>query len=256
MNPSTSRTMAPKKRVHFAEDLERTPSPSYSSTPPASPMLMTPPTLPNDIYTPRAQPSSPFLTSSPASSRRTHARTPSPLYLPAAMLVIPHPTLSTSSHPGLHGIPSFIWDVTLPLNALALPAFTTQFAFTPAAYAEPATKPALPEIVLRYEGFPWKMIVRPRQSSQAYPAHVTVYDLLQEVYRNLQQPVTREEYNRTPAHMRAEVDTAYYARCDRTGFPDREVHKGVKRVDFLRGKTTFRGIEPGSKQGEFCLRFS
>ncbi|KAJ3486666.1 hypothetical protein NLI96_g4071 [Meripilus lineatus] len=251
-----------KKRVHFAEDLERTPSPSYSNSPPQSPGPVTPPMLPAGRYSPLTHPSSPYLTASPTSSRRAHVRTPSPLSLPATAVIISHPVLSSTTHPDPRtNIPSFIWDVTLPLETITQAPFSTPPTVSlQTVMREPATRPGLHEIVIRVEDFPWKIVVKPYRPTPAHPyPEVTVYDVLYALSANLNLPVLRSEYSQLPDHLRPGVDRAYYARCDRILSQrdrDEEIRRGVRRVDFLAGRTTFKGLRPGGKQGEFIARFS
>ena len=173
-----------------------------------------------------------------------------------------HPVLSSSTHPDPRtGIPSFIWDVTRPLETITQAPFSTPPVISlQTVMSEPATRPGLHEIVIRVEGFPWKIVVKPFRPTPTNPyPEVTVYDVLYALSANLYQPVKRSEYSRLPDYLRPGVDRAYYARCDRIPSQrdrDEEIMRGVRRVDFLAGRTAFKGLRPGGKQGEFIARFS
>lgn len=76
-------------------------------------------------------------------------------------------------------------------------------------------------------------------------APVTVMDVLYGLYTLLQLPISQYEYEHEAEESRDEIDDAYFARCERMVDPEAvaaEVAKGVRRVDFLKGKNTFKGL--------------
>ncbi|KAF7320756.1 hypothetical protein HMN09_00161600 [Mycena chlorophos] len=134
---------------------------------------------------------------------------------------------------------------------------------------EPATHPPLPYLLLRcrklalsashvpVNGDDWSIPVVP--TTQPATGVVCVLDVLRAVYVALRMSVHRAEYESFPIALgvssttgkpnagvtRADVDSAYFARCK--AIPDvhlrrAEELKGVKRVDVLCGKTRFLGL--------------
>ncbi|KAJ7195797.1 hypothetical protein GGX14DRAFT_376649 [Mycena pura] len=134
--------------------------------------------------------------------------------------------------------PAVTYDVAHPphtLNAQLTPSFL-----------EPATHPPRAVLALRCRRLPfaddWTISIVP-----SHPAGVVcVLDVLRAVYSALRTAVRRAEYDSLGADgARQRVDAAYFARCRMlAGEEERQVEvlKGVKRVDFLCGKTRFLGL--------------
>lgn len=78
------------------------------------------------------------------------------------------------------------------------------------------------------------------------PAHtaLTNLDVLHAVYASLRAPVSRREWDALGAGSGAQrrVAEAYSKRCERTG-SQREWDAGVRRVDWLCGRTVLCGVE-------------
>jgi hypothetical protein len=78
-----------------------------------------------------------------------------------------------------------------------------------------------------------------------YP-YVTVEDVLLQLYRFLRRPATREDYSAIPNHdVRDQIAESYKRRCSRASSAEEfaaEQSKGLKRVDFLLGRTRFMGL--------------
>ncbi|KAJ8580467.1 hypothetical protein M405DRAFT_834299 [Rhizopogon salebrosus TDB-379] len=107
--------------------------------------------------------------------------------------------------------------------------------------AGPATNPPISVLSLQSELLPWLCEIR--ASTQPY---VTVEDVLSQLYRFLRTPATRDEYNAVPSQSaRDKVAETYRSRCSRISSAAEkaeELSKGLKRVDFLMGRTTFMGL--------------
>ena len=114
------------------------------------------------------------------------------------------------------------------------------------------------------EVWPWPIAVYPQGgSSQA----VTLDDVLHAVHAALRTRASEKEYEKLlPDRMdKKAVSEAYEGRWreeSRTelrsaanhGKNDKKAEVGLRRVDFLRGKTVFVGLEPvGGVEGEWCL---
>ncbi|KAF8205864.1 hypothetical protein K438DRAFT_1715062 [Mycena galopus ATCC 62051] len=105
-----------------------------------------------------------------------------------------------------------------------------------------ATYPPLPALTVLCRHIAWPISVSPSQPT----GFVSVLDVFTSVYTSLRLAVWPAEYDALPSgDVRQSVDNAYFMRC--TGLVDEEERrtealKGVKRVDFLAGKTSFLGL--------------
>ncbi|KAJ7160449.1 hypothetical protein C8R46DRAFT_1286277 [Mycena filopes] len=135
--------------------------------------------------------------------------------------------------------PNVRYDLAQPLHTI-IPQLTPSFL-------DPATYPPLPAltVVCRHLAWPWPIRVE-AASLPNTTGFVSVLDVLTSLHTSLRLAVRWAEYNALPsAGTRRSVDDAYFARCrlveDRNA-REIETLKGVKRVDFLRGKTHFLGL--------------
>jgi len=108
-------------------------------------------------------------------------------------------------------------------------------------YAQLATQPPTEAMRLFHPNLPWYIDIVQRQ-----PNGITVEQVLYEMFEQLDVPIAgRHWYNE-------ELDQAvwtkmYNAFRDRTAANPAEAVKGVKRIDFLRGKVIFEGLVRTSK---------
>ena len=79
---------------------------------------------------------------------------------------------------------------------------------------------------------------------------VRVRDLLEALHSALRAPVTQVEWSRVPSSLKLEIAEAYTRRCRAAGAEgggpaelERQLGQGVRRVDFLRQKTIFAGLQ-------------
>jgi hypothetical protein len=130
--------------------------------------------------------------------------------------------------------PNVQYDLSHPLH-------TINSQFTP-SFLNPATYPPLPALTVFCRHIAWPIAVSPSQPT----GYVSVIDVLTSVYTSLRLAVRRAEYDTLPSgDMRQKVDDAYFVRCRLLADEDErklEALKGVKRVDFLVGKTRFLGL--------------
>ncbi|KAJ7734127.1 hypothetical protein B0H16DRAFT_1578370 [Mycena metata] len=130
--------------------------------------------------------------------------------------------------------PNVHYDFSRPLHTIN-PQLTPLFL-------NPATYPPLPVLTVICRHIAWPMTVAPSLPT----GFVSVLDVFTSVYTSLRLAVRWAEYNALPsAEARRGVDDAYFARCRLVEDKDErgiERLKGVKRVDFLLGRTRFAGL--------------
>jgi hypothetical protein len=107
----------------------------------------------------------------------------------------------------------------------------------PYVLAQPATIPPLSSLTLIADNFPWMISIPTATSSDPC---VTVIDVLCTLHRTLRLPVTESEFGSLPTQEdKVRVKEAYEDRYRAIAEPrarEEEAKKGVKRVDFLRGR--------------------
>ncbi|KAJ7750681.1 hypothetical protein DFH07DRAFT_746039 [Mycena maculata] len=186
---------------------------------------------------------------------------PPPLMSPNTSSPASSPSLSYSAFPGpapfvprrdssfvnaqAHSLIAFShkpilkYDVTLHPSTIS----TRRMGRSSAGFSEPAVYPPQAAISLVTPHLPWAIGV-----PAANGAYVTVFDVLDAIYRTLRVNATAAEFNAlgTQKLMRR-ADAAYMQRYERLrghrGYNE-EKKQGVKRVDFLMGYTTLQGISP------------
>ncbi|TFK16457.1 hypothetical protein FA15DRAFT_650875 [Coprinopsis marcescibilis] len=135
--------------------------------------------------------------------------------------------------------PEITYDISLPMMAHNLDFLNL---------AQSATSPPLHQLTLvcpRFLQYPIVVHASPQS------AFVSVRDVLDTIisffmmiYRELRHPVTQVEYE-SLGPVRQAVDAAYFARIRRITDPhhrDLEARQGVRRIDFLMGRTRFNGL--------------
>lgn len=207
----------PGKHVHFDDYSLNTPSPSWTAT--SLPSTTGPITPPNVGYG-RQLPISPMQYQGVSG-------------LPAQ----PHPILST-----LHQTP-LAYDVSLP----AATASITDPKLSLFAFSQAATEPALPYLEITHPRLPWKLVMQPSVSGSTM---VTVADVLAGIYAALRTNVTASEFQMAGSDpmdpgRSARITNAYQNRCARVPYGEarnKEMKKGLKRIDFLEGVNMFEGL--------------
>ncbi|KAJ6554593.1 hypothetical protein B0H19DRAFT_948682 [Mycena capillaripes] len=124
---------------------------------------------------------------------------------------------------------------------LSQPVHTIKPQLTP-SFLDPATYPPLPALTVLCPHISWPIAVAPSQPA----GFVSVLDVFMSVHTSLRLCVGRSEYDTLPSgDARRRVDDAYFTRCRLVADVEErriEALKGVKRVDFLAGKTRFLGL--------------
>ncbi|KAI0337635.1 hypothetical protein BDW22DRAFT_1339405 [Trametopsis cervina] len=214
------------KRVHFALEPARTPSPSFSASSFDSPEPRTPPSLPP-----------PLPHQSPYGYSKPFPPSPSGLQV--------NPLVAASSHAGASQRP-FLWDLRVRPSDITPhrpSAYDPAYPIPAASLALPATTPPAHRLEIRCEHLPWRITVTP---SQRYNnIYVTVGDIMGELYNALRLQISREEFAMacgTNAEYKHHVEAAYERRVLRSASPGQERVKGIRRVDLLLYSTIFAGF--------------
>ncbi|KAJ7635846.1 hypothetical protein DFH06DRAFT_1220581 [Mycena polygramma] len=237
-----------KKRVQFSNTnilyspLPWSPSPTAStSSLPPSPSVATRPRLPQSIADSTEPPS---VDPAPTDTR----------FLPAPIIYSPWPSsvplglsprqehIPILCSAQIHALLAFAPFIPPPFDYdLSHPLHTINPQLTP-SFLNPATFPPLPALTIRCRHIAWTIAVSASQPT----GFVSVLDVLTSVYMSLRLTVRRSEYETLPeGDARHRVDAAYFARCALLADEEErriEALKGVKRVDFLVGKTRFLGL--------------
>lgn len=163
-----------------------------------------------------------------------------------------HPLLATTR---LHSAP-ISYDVLYTPSTRTVIDRTTQMAVPTHTLSQPATEPPTPtsaRIVLRSDKFPWPVVVGPSasksgprfylgSSDKSNRSAITNLDLLYALHTTLLTRVTPQEWESLGHGSRAQrkVTEAYEKRCQRMGGG---WEGGVRRIDWLHGKTKLVGVE-------------
>lgn len=202
-------------------------------------------------------------TSESTASSLTPPPTPQSLFkttpLPALMPYI-HPAITYTGTP-----PCLGFDLAFPPSHLITPdspsissdrssvsSHSVQ-SIDLALFSEPAIYPPTPSIILQTEALPWSITVT------AGSTFVTLYDILQALHSSLRLQVTKTEWASFSRGSQDVIFTSFLERVD--GFSGRikrekQLGKGVRRLDFLVGRTKFFGISPfGGKPGVYRVHW-
>ncbi|KAG9308206.1 hypothetical protein JVU11DRAFT_12219 [Chiua virens] len=175
---------------------------------------------------------------------------------------VPHPAL-LHMHPlfastRLHSAP-ISYDVTYTPSSRTVLDRTTHTAVPAHTLSQPATDPPTPaasRLVLRSDKFPWPVVVGPSTSApsgtgfyigssssrSSRSSNITNLDLLYALHTTLMIRVTPQEWEALGHGSRAQrkVTRGYEKRCTKMGGG---WEGGVRRIDWLHGKTKLIGIE-------------
>lgn len=164
-----------------------------------------------------------------------------------------HPLLATTR---LHSAP-ISYDILYTPSTRTVVDRTTHTAVPTHTLSQPATEPPTPSsarIILRSDKFPWPVVVGPSSSSKSGSkfylggsekgsrSAITNLDVLYALHNTLLTRVTPQEWEALGHGSRAQrkVTEAYEKRCKRMGGG---WEGGVRRIDWLHGKTRLVGVE-------------
>lgn len=151
---------------------------------------------------------------------------------------------STRTHPYFE-MSGIIWDMMDHPSTIS----RHHQSVSSRVWSEPATNPPMPFIVITIPHFAWKFNVYASNHS-----FVTFEDVVHSVYRSLRKNITQSEFHAaaSPAEQR-QASRAYehrYRRQRSTRAYEEEKRGGMKRVDFLMGRTRFVGLVSSGRRSE------
>ena len=135
-------------------------------------------------------------------------------------------------------MPALVFDVIHKPSHSNILAAQTMAPVAPHALNLPATMPRVSQLNLTIPGLPWQV----RVTSTTNPLHaITNLDVIESVYSSLRVPVSRREWEALGHNSKSQlrITDAYGKRCAQT----RDWENGVRRCDFLLGRTILVGIE-------------
>ena len=252
------------KRVHFVDPvtddvifpdalnrpvLPPTPSPTFSlSSLPPSPLLSTPSSF-LSRYTPLPHVAThgmvqvhPAVSYSGRTPPLYHDVTVAPSHLADS---VPQKArkggwLSKYSRPSVH---------QSPLTGRSAPPVHFELSLL----GEPVAYPHMGSIVLFSDLLPWSTHVEAATPNDV----VTIFDVLQALHTALRIPISKSEWNSLSSHTQNSVSAAFYHRLGGIrdhSLREKQLKKGVRRLDFLLGNTKLLGIAGiPDKPGYFTL---
>jgi len=104
--------------------------------------------------------------------------------------------------------------------------------------SRPATNPPTHQLNIISESLPWTITISKAQNRSA----ISCWDVLDAVYKQLQEPLTTAEACRLAIGSKFRKKRTNVLPWEKETRPPNEESDVKKRVDFLRGKTTFGGF--------------
>lgn len=156
-----------------------------------------------------------------------------------------HPLLASSSHAGLSQRP-FVWDLRdLPSNIVSCElSHDSAYPIPAASLAIAAITPPTDHVEIHCMQLPWKLTVTPSQRFKNI--HVTVGDVMSELYNVLRLQISQEEFKtacRGNLEYQKTIEAAYERRVTWSQSPTEERSKGIRRIDVLGDCTIFAGFD-------------
>jgi len=184
----------------------------------------------------------------------TMSPTPSPTFSDSSLPSVGGPKTPPSPHSPLLPLPSGLVEINpllgfhphspKLLDDLSLPweVVTTNtsppISISRAALLEPATNPPTAYLQLQCPNLPWKLDIVCKTSH-----YVTIFDVLAQLYSFLRLTASAKEFNFETVESRSEISRAFRQRVSRDPrTASVEESKGLKRIDFLKGRNRFMGL--------------
>ncbi|KAF7794064.1 hypothetical protein EIP86_005193 [Pleurotus ostreatoroseus] len=240
-------TMPAAKRVHWEDEVPRTPSPALSATSATSSQgPITPET--HTFSLPQVHGQYPQFQYGAYPEHFAAKPYLSPASGTSSPSIAAHPLLAVAAFAHTNSQP-YVWNIAAHPNQLQPQTSSLKsqpgYPIPPATLVLPATSPSTARLNITCALLPFEVVVTP--SANFGQPFVTVGDVLFELFTQLRRQVSIDEYNRLSQgvpHIKKSIDKAFYKRCEllREGRADEE-RRGVRRVDLLMGSLMFAGLE-------------
>lgn len=256
--------MSQGRRVHFIDPatndvfypdmltspvIPPTPSPTYSlSSLPSSPLPSTPGS--SRPYCVPLPPVGPYIVVQQVHPAIAYQSRIAPLHFDVTVA----PSQLTSSIPRTPG--TGMWSPRPPVQQSPLTGRSpSPVRFELSLLDEPVTYPHMTSIILFSDLLPWST----RVEAETPTGVVTIFDVLRTLHAALRTPISMSEWNSLPVQTQSSVSAAFYHRLGGIrdhSLREKQLKKGVRRLDFLLGNTKLLGIAVVSdKPGAFTLRW-
>ena len=157
---------------------------------------------------------------------------------------LPHYVAPLRLHPLLESA-AVNWDLMENPSTITL----DNYLLSSRLLVEQATTPPLPALSIISIHLPWTINIRASNGS-----YVTLEDFFESVYRSLRTNITTNEFNLLPhQNDKKRATRAYerrYRRLRSISAHDEEKRGGMKRIDFLMGRTRFHSISSTGRRSD------
>ncbi|KAF8516432.1 hypothetical protein BU17DRAFT_50915 [Hysterangium stoloniferum] len=103
----------------------------------------------------------------------------------------------------------------------------------------PATSPPRHMMLIESSFLPWEFVIIAHQST----GYLSIADVLNGIYKGLQEPITESEYGRLDRARAKAVEAAYFRRIDQESIRPGEP---IRKIDWLEGRYVFEGLQQSS----------
>jgi hypothetical protein len=133
--------------------------------------------------------------------------------------------------------PKLLDDLSLPWEAVTTNT-SPPVSLSKAALLEPATNPPTPYLQIKCANLPWTLEIVCKTSH-----YVTIFDVLAQLYNFLRLTVSAKEFKCETFESQRDISAAFRQRVSRDPWTAAvEEQKGLKRIDFLKGRNRFMGL--------------
>lgn len=232
----------PKKQVKFFIPSE---SPLPISLSPV-------PSTPSPAYSESSLPSTtgPFTPPTPTVPLPPHAFSPVKKSPVVPHHNSPHFLSATPASPAPPSLHDLLADPQGARLDIAFPPHPDRLRIHYSHLSMAATHPQAKVMKIVTPGLPWCITIEPTATSSPF---VTVLDVLHALYTSLHKPIKQAEFDAVSHSYRDSISKAWHRRLDNIPFPSdakAEKARGVRRMDFLLGKTCIKRLRYLSVSGK------
>jgi hypothetical protein len=189
----------------------------------------------NTVYSPMPPTPSPTFSDSSLPSTGGPRTPPSPR---TPLLPLPSGRVEIHRSLGFHPqSPKLLFDLSVSWEAVTTNS-SPPVCLSKAALLEPATNPPIPYLQISCANLPWTLDVVCKTTN-----FVTILDVLAQLYTLLRLRVSEKEFKMESFESQRDISAAFHQRVKRGRWTAAvEEQKGLKRIDFLKGRNRFMGL--------------